>query len=172
MIWHTSVAVQSSRRQYRRHTTEFPGRAQQHRRAVVRIDVASQEHHSDIRKCRQSRVPVDPAVYGSAFPLYRQQLVDLHCIIPGLVGEEGEAVGDRLCRIEIVGLDDRVAGQVAGCSFRAVIANGDARPERAADLDESRADLSPSRRRTRPSARRPARPSGRTLASPGHGRGR
>ena len=43
---------------YRRHTTEFPSRSQQHRRAVVRIDLASQEHHSDIRKCGQSRVPV------------------------------------------------------------------------------------------------------------------
>src|ERR1035438_9362291 len=67
---------------------------------------------------------------GGPFLLHRQQLEDLHRELPVTVGQEREAVGERLRSSEIVGLDDRVADQVAGCSFSAVIANGRARPER------------------------------------------
>jgi DNA-binding MarR family transcriptional regulator len=46
-------------------------------------------------------------------------------------GQEWQAVGERLRRGEIVGLDDRVADQVAGWSLSAVVTDGPARPERA-----------------------------------------
>src|SRR5258708_35363479 len=75
---------------------------------------------------------------GGPFTLHRQQLEDLHRALAITAGQEWEAVGEGLRRCETVGLDDRVADQVAACSFSAVIANGRARPERAADVDERR----------------------------------
>jgi hypothetical protein len=73
--------------------------------------------------------------------IHRQQLEDLHRALPVTVGQEGEAVGERLRCNEIVSLDDRVADQVAGWPFGAVIANGGTRSERAADVDERRPEL-------------------------------
>src|SRR6478672_2273149 len=75
------------------------------------------------------------------FLLRRQQLEDLHRALPVAAGQEREAVGERLRRSEIVGLDDRVADEIASWSFSAVVANGGSRPERAAAVDKGRADL-------------------------------
>jgi hypothetical protein len=62
------------------------------------------------------------------FLLHRQQLEDLHRALPVAAGQEREAVGERLRRSEIVGLDDRVADEIASWSFSAVVANGALEP--------------------------------------------
>jgi hypothetical protein len=59
----------------------------------------------------------------STFRLHRQQLEDFHRALPVTAGQERETVGERLCCSEIVGLDDRVADQIACRPFTTVIAN-------------------------------------------------
>ncbi len=90
-------------------------------------------------ECRRSgRTSVAGAADRSAYIGSSSKISTAH---PVIVGQKREAVGERLRRGEIIGLDECVADQVAGCSFGAVIANARARPERAADVDERRTDL-------------------------------
>ncbi len=75
---------------------------------------------------------------------------------PSPLERNGRPSVRALRRGEIVGLDDRVADQVAGRSSSAVIANRRARPERTAAVDERLADLLDPGAERGASARRPA----------------